>query len=52
MATENPLFVGLDVGTTKICTLISDIDETGRQRIAVQHDAASREIRMISRIGS
>src|SRR3990172_4870543 len=33
MATENPLFVGLDVGTTKICTLISDIDETGRQRI-------------------
>ncbi len=30
---DSPLFVGLDIGTTKICTLIADIDEGGVLRI-------------------
>jgi cell division protein FtsA len=33
MANESPLFVGLDIGTTKVCTLIADIDEGGVPRI-------------------
>jgi cell division protein FtsA len=30
---ESPLLVGIDVGTTKICTLIADVDEVGTLRI-------------------
>jgi cell division protein FtsZ len=30
---ESPLLVGLDVGTTKICALIADVDELGALRI-------------------
>ncbi len=30
---DSPLFVGLDIGTTKVCTLIADIDEGGALRI-------------------
>ncbi len=30
---DNPLLVGIDVGTTKICALIADVDEGGTLRI-------------------
>ena len=30
---DNPLLVGIDVGTTKICALIADVDEGGALRI-------------------
>jgi cell division protein FtsA len=33
MITENPLLVGLDVGTTKICALVGETDELGGLRI-------------------
>jgi cell division protein FtsA len=33
MTSESPLLVGLDVGTTKICALVADIDELGALRI-------------------
>ena len=33
MADETPLLVGIDVGTTKVCALIAETDETGAVRI-------------------
>ena len=33
MITDNPLLVGLDVGTTKICALVGETDELGALRI-------------------
>ena len=33
MDTDNPLLVGLDVGTTKICALVGETDELGGLRI-------------------
>ena len=33
MITDNPLLVGLDVGTTKICALVGETDELGGLRI-------------------
>jgi cell division protein FtsA len=33
MTSDNPLLVGLDVGTTKICALVGETDETGGLRI-------------------
>lgn len=33
MMTDNPLLVGLDVGTTKICALVGETDELGGLRI-------------------
>ena len=30
---DNPLLVGIDVGTTKICALIADVDAEGVLRI-------------------
>src|SRR5260370_37886458 len=33
MDTDNPLRVGLDVGTTKICALVGETDEFGGLRI-------------------
>jgi cell division protein FtsA len=33
MADENPLLVGIDVGTTKVCALIAETDDAGAVRI-------------------
>src|SRR3970040_180942 len=30
---DAPLFIGIDVGTTKVCTLVSELDENGEQKI-------------------
>ncbi len=30
---DAPLFIGIDVGTTKVCTLVSELDENGEHKI-------------------
>jgi cell division protein FtsA len=33
LAPDERIFVGLDIGTTKICTLVGHLDEEGRVRV-------------------